>query len=221
MKRIVLITLIAMFATALNAQDAGDWANYGRYAEANAALTETPDVVFMGNSITEGWAYQHPAFFTEHNFVGRGISGQVTAQMLARFQSDVIALSPEKVVILAGINDIAENNGPVPIPEIAHNIISMCQLALFNDIEPIIISVLPADGFPWRREIKNVAEMVKSLNGLLREWATASDCTYVDMWSPLANDRGGLSPELATDGIHPTSAAYDMMESMILPHICE
>jgi lysophospholipase L1-like esterase len=219
MKKIALITLIAMFATALNAQERGDWANYGRYAGANAALTKTPAVVFMGNSITDGWATQHPTFFADHNFVGRGIGGQVTAQMLARFQSDVIALSPKKVVILAGINDIAENNGPVPIEQIAQNVISMCQIARFNHIKPVIISVLPADSFPWRPQIQNIVESVKSLNGLLRQWAAANDCTYVDMWSKMANEKGGLSPDLAADGIHPTSAGYEMMESMILPYL--
>ncbi|MDR0907850.1 MAG: GDSL-type esterase/lipase family protein [Rikenellaceae bacterium] len=219
MKKIGLITVIAMFATALSAQEKGDWANYGRYAEANAALTKAPDVVFMGNSIVQVWADNRPAVFADNNYAGRGISGQVTAQMLARFQSDVVALSPKEVVILAGINDIAENNGSVPIPEIAHNIISMCQIARVNGIEPIIISVLPASEFRWRPEIKDVAESVKSLNGLLKEWATANDCAYVDMWSEMANEKGGLSPDLASDGVHPTSAGYEMMESMILPHL--
>jgi lysophospholipase L1-like esterase len=219
MKKTFLITVIAMFATALNAQERGDWANYGRYAEANAALAETPAVVFMGNSITEGWVREHPAFFTDHNYVGRGISGQVTAQMLARFQSDVVALSPKVVVILGGINDIAENNGPVPIPQIVQNIVSMCQIARANGIEPIIISVLPADRFPWRPEIQNIVENVKSLNGLLQQWAAANDCPYVDMWSEMVNSKGGLSPELAADGIHPTSVGYDLMERIITPYL--
>jgi lysophospholipase L1-like esterase len=219
MKQCILTLMLTMFASGLIAQNGGDWANYGRYAEANAALEKAPSVVFMGNSITDGWASQHPAFFADNNYAGRGIGGQVTAQMLARFQSDVVALSPKVVVILAGINDIAENNGPVPIEQIAQNIISMCQIARYNDIEPIIISVLPADSFPWRPSIKNIVASVKSLNRLLEEWAEANDCTYVDMWTPMANKRGGLSPELAADGIHPTSAGYDIMERILAPYL--
>jgi lysophospholipase L1-like esterase len=219
MKQSILTLLLTMFMGGLWAQNGGDWAGYGRYAEANAALTETPAVVFMGNSITEGWVREHPAFFADNNYAGRGISGQVTAQMLARFQSDVVALSPKVVVILAGCNDIAQNNGYVPIEQIAQNVISMCQIARYNHIEPIIISVLPVDIFPWRKEFGDVSEKVKSLNLLLKEWATANKCVYVDMWSEMANEKGGLSPELAGDGVHPTSKGYDIMERILSPYL--
>jgi lysophospholipase L1-like esterase len=219
MKRMILIGLLTMIVGGLTAQNKTDWANYGRYAEANVALTKTPAVVFMGNSITEGWAREHPAFFADHNFVGRGISGQVSAQMLARFQSDVIALSPKMVVIMAGINDIAENNGPVTIEHIAENVISMCQLARANRIKPIILSVLPVDVLPWRRDKGDISGTVKSLNLILKDWAVANKCVYVDMWSEMANEKGGLSPNLAGDGVHPTSEGYDIMERIIAPYL--
>lgn len=207
--------LMATSLTALNAQ--GDWANYGRYAEANAALDKKPDVVFMGNSITEGWAGQHPLFFTDNNYAGRGISGQVTAQMLARFQRDVVDLSPKVVVILAGTNDIAMNQGYVSLENIFGNIVSMCQIAQQNRIKPVILSVLPVAAYPWRPEVENVPEKIKELNAMLKGWAAANKCVYVDMWSEMADDRGGLPANLAADGVHPTSAGYDLMEAMISP----
>ncbi|MDR1671733.1 MAG: SGNH/GDSL hydrolase family protein [Alistipes sp.] len=225
MKRVLIMaTALALTATtattAALAQNTGDWANYGRYADANAALKATgvrPDIVFMGNSITDGWASQHPEFFAGNNFVGRGIGGQVTAQMLARFRADVIDLSPRMVVILAGTNDIAQNQGFVSIENIAANIFSMADLARANGIEVVLCSVLPAAEYPWRPEIADVPSKVRALNALLREWAEANGCRYVDYFSPMADERGGLPKSLAADGIHPTGAGYDMMESIIKP----
>jgi lysophospholipase L1-like esterase len=218
-----IFTMLAMTAAVITAQTAlaqdGDWANYGRYAEANAALKAAgtrPEAVFMGNSITDGWAGQHPEFFAANNFVGRGIGGQVTAQMLARFRADVIDLAPRKVVILAGTNDIAQNQGFVSIENIAANIISMAELAHAHGIEAVICSVLPAAEYPWRPEITDVPAKVRALNARLRDWAAANGCRYVDYFSAMADGRGGLPKSLAADGIHPTSAGYDQMESIIL-----
>ncbi len=176
-----------------------------------------PDVVFMGNSITDGWAGQHTAFFADNNYAGRGIGGQVTAQMLARFRADVIDLGPRVVVILAGTNDIARNQGFVAIENIAGNIFSMAELARAHGIEPVICSVLPAAEYPWRTEITEVPAKVKALNALLKEWAEANGATYVDYFSAMADGRDGLPASLATDGIHPTSEGYDVMEAIIKP----
>ena len=148
-----LILLIALALPALLTAQQRDWANYGRYAEANAQLTTPPAVVFMGNSITDGWDNAHPEFFTANNFACRGIGGQVTGQMLCRFRADVINLHPQAVVILAGTNDLAQNNGPIATQHIVENIISMAELAMAAGIRPIICSVLPAGKYPWRTEI--------------------------------------------------------------------
>ena len=122
-------TLIAAVAISLPALcQAQDWAGFNRYAEQNAQVTTTPKVVFMGDSITEGWAKEDPAFFTDNNFLGRGISGQTTSQMLVRFRKDVIDFSPRYVVILAGTNDVAKNNGDISLDNVLGNIISMCVL---------------------------------------------------------------------------------------------
>ena len=136
-----------------------DWANLSKYAESNKELIDDLDenrVVFMGNSITEGWSNFNPDFFINNPFVNRGISGQTTPQMLIRFKPDVVNLKPTAVVILAGINDIAGNTGPMKIENIAENIFSMSEIALSNNIEVFICSVLPAKAFPWSPSIKNV-----------------------------------------------------------------
>jgi lysophospholipase L1-like esterase len=213
------VALVALTATpGAKAQgERRDWAGYGRYAEANAALTARPDAVFMGNSITDAWPRVHPDFFEGGNYVGRGISGQVTAQMLARFRADVIDLKPRAVVILAGTNDIAGNDGYVAVENIAANIISMAQLARANGIRAVICSVLPAAEYPWRREVTEVAAKVRAVNAIVREWAEANGATYVDYHTPLADERGGLAPELAADGIHPTPDGYRRMERILQP----
>lgn len=221
----MLATIFAMEAGGnASAQGDHDWADYGRYAEANVALKASgvrPDAVFMGNSITDGWASQHPAFFADNNYTGRGIGGQVTAQMLARFRADVIYLAPRVVVILAGTNDIAHNQGFVAIENIAGNIISMAQLARANGIEPVICSILPAAEYPWRKEITDPPAKVRAVNTILRDWAAANGCVYVDYFAAMADERDGLPASLAGDGIHPTSAGYDMMEGIVKPILDE
>lgn len=133
MKKIVLLSLAVFAALSLSAQQPRDWAQYGRYEQQNAALAgESVEVVFMGNSITDNWIGADPDFFARNGFVDRGISGQTTAEMLARFRRDVIDLNPKAVVILAGINDIAQNNGAIKLENVFGNIVSMCELAKFN-----------------------------------------------------------------------------------------
>ena len=170
-----LILLIALALPALLTAQQRDWANYGRYAEANAQLTTPPAVVFMGNSITDGWDNAHPEFFTANNFACRGIGGQVTGQMLCRFRADVINLHPQAVVILAGTNDLAQNNGPIATQHIVENIISMAELAMAAGIRPIICSVLPAGKYPWRTEIESVPEKIRDLNARLHRYASDRD----------------------------------------------
>ncbi|MDR2911939.1 MAG: SGNH/GDSL hydrolase family protein [Alistipes sp.] len=233
MKRLPILSAAILTLAALTLQSAEtqaqtqpekprDWANYTRYAQANAeqkSRPTPPDAVFMGNSITDGWASQHPDFFEANNYVGRGISGQVTAQMLARFRADVLDLRPKAVAILAGTNDLAQNEGFVSIENIAGNIISMAELARAHGIRVAICSVLPADDYPWRPAITGVPEMVRSLNELLAAWASVNGCVYVDYFSAMDDGNGGLPPSLARDGIHPTSAGYDIMEGIIKPAI--
>lgn len=161
---LLLGILIPMMASAQN-----DWPNYDRYAEANAQVTVAPKAVLMGDSITDGWPFADPEFFSDNNFVGRGISGQVTNQMLLRFRQDVIDLHPKYVVILAGTNDIAENSGKIDIEKTFGNIVSMCDLARANGIKPIICSVIPAASFYWHPHVTGAAEKIVQFNTMLEE----------------------------------------------------
>ena len=154
--KVFKITINIFFLMLLTTLSYGqDWANLKRFQQENSELmlakAHEHRVVFMGNSITEGWLSIRPEFFKNKPYVNRGISGQTTPQMLVRFRQDVIHLKPSTVVLLAGINDIAENTGPSTIEMIANNIISMAELAKANHINVIICSVLPANHFPWRR----------------------------------------------------------------------
>ena len=195
-----------------------DWANLKRFQQENSELllpkANEHRVVFMGNSITEGWLSIRPEFFKNKPYVNRGISGQTTPQMLIRFRQDVIHLKPSTVVLLAGINDIAENTGPSTIEMIANNIVSMAELAKANHINVIICSVLPANKFPWREGLKPAEKVIK-LNALLQSYSKKHKLAYVDYYSAMVNDSHGLKKELGEDGIHPNKNGYLIMEPIL------
>jgi lysophospholipase L1-like esterase len=195
-----------------------DWANLARFRSDNEkiGLPETGEkrVVFMGNSITEGWSKADPGFFAGKPYVNRGISGQTTPQMLVRFRPDVISLKPEVVVILAGINDIAGNTGTSTLEMIEGNIASMIDLAKANHIRVVISSVLPAYDFPWRPGLQP-AEKVVQLNNWIKNYADANGCVYLDYFTPMADERHALKSELTYDGVHPNLAGYKLMEPLV------
>ncbi len=203
-----------------------DWPWLSKYADANTKVAPTAPgekrVVFMGNSITENWAGMDTAFFKSNHYIGRGIGGQVSSQMLVRFREDVINLHPLAVVIEAGTNDIAENRGPVSLEDIFGNIVSMCELAKASGIKPIIGSVLPASEFGWHKGL-NPAEKIKTLNAMLKEYAIKNHIVYVDYWSALVmDDKKGLKPELTLDGlVHPNLNGYKIMEPLVKKGIAE
>lgn len=200
-----------------------DWANLARYRDSNAALAApTPDtvrVVFMGDSITDIWA--HPElqiFFPGKPYIGRGISGQTTPQMLIRFRPDVISLKPRVVVILAGTNDIAGNTGPMTLEEIEGNLASMSELAHANGIRVVLSSVLPvydvgrtADGRQLVMTDRRPPEKILALNDWIRNYAAHHGDTYLDYFSAMVDDHGFLKRELSEDGLHPNKAGYAVM----------
>ncbi|MCI7707899.1 MAG: SGNH/GDSL hydrolase family protein [Bacteroidales bacterium] len=191
-----------------------DWANFGRYKEANAAVQQPVKAVFMGNSITDGWPSADPDFFTKNGYVGRGIGGQVSAQMLMRFRQDVINLKPQAVVILAGTNDLAHNDYAVTPEQTFDNVVSMVQLAQANGIKVILCSTLPAYQFGWRPELKP-AEDIKAFNKKVNAYADAHDILYVDYHSAMKDERDGLPEKYSKDGVHPTLEGYKVMEKLV------
>ena len=202
--------------------NAQDWANLKRYQTENLEL-KTPlkgekRVVFMGNSITQGWKEKHPEFFTKNPYFDRGISGQTTPQMLIRFRQDVIALQPKVVVILAGTNDIAGNTGPSTLEMIMDNIASMAEIAAGNKIKVVICSVLPAYDYPWRKGMEPNIKIPK-LNEMIKAYATQKGFVYLDYFSAMNDGNNGMKAEYTTDGVHCSSKGYDLMESMVQPAI--
>lgn len=214
-KTSILLAALAL-PLALGAQER-EWANHARYAEANARIATRPAAVFMGDSITDGWDNADQAFFDDNRFVCRGISGQVTEQMLCRFRADVLDLHPQVVVILAGTNDLARNNGPIAPEHIVDNIASMIDLALVHGIRPVLCSVPPAAKYSWRPDIGEVPAKIRDLNDRLRRYAAARGIEWVDYHSALDAGDGSLSAEHSGDGVHPTPAGYAVMEGILLP----
>ncbi len=196
-----------------------DWPWLARYREANvidAALPpERRQVVFLGDSITQGWFDNRPAFFTDHGFIGRGIGGQVTAQMLVRFWPDVVALKPAAVHLMAGTNDIAGNAGPYDPAATQANVEAMAALARASGIKLALASITPALTYPWRPQMRPDLEIPK-LNAWLRDFTRRIGALYVD-YDPVLNDgRAGMKPGLAYDQVHPTGAGYAAMEPVAL-----
>lgn len=175
---------------------------------------EVPRVVFMGNSIIEGWVQMRPQFFLQNSFVGKGVSGQTTPQMLARFQRDVIDLGPTVVVILAGTNDIAGNTGPMTLEMILANIQSMAEIAEANGIKVIICSVLPAYDYPWNPGV-SPDKKIPALNEMIKVYTMERGYVYLDFFSAMADERDGLPKKYAEDEVHPTLAGYKVMEPMV------
>ncbi len=192
-----------------------DWADLRRYREENARLgPPAPDeqrVVFMGNSITELWETLDSSFFAGRSYVNRGVSGQTTPQMLVRFRQDVIDLHPSVVVLLGGINDIAENTGPTTLEAILANIASMAELARANGITVVLCSVLPASDFEWHHGLEPGPKIVK-LNAMIRQYADAKHIVFVDYYPAMVDAQGGMKAEFTTDGVHPNLAGYRAME---------
>lgn len=191
-----------------------DWPNLRRYRKENAKLKPGEHkVVFMGNSITDGWIKLSPDFFSANGYLDRGISGQTTPQMLIRFRQDVISLRPKVVLILAGINDIAGNTGPSTLEMIEDNIASMAQLAKANKIKVILCSVLPAFSFPWRKEIDPVQKVI-DLNKWIKDYADKSGFIYLDYYSSMVDERKGMNERFTKDGVHPNLEGYKVMEPL-------
>jgi lysophospholipase L1-like esterase len=223
--RILKLTLVMILASILSEVTySQDWANLSRYRDENTKLglpkSGEKRVVFMGNSITEGWGNLNPDFFKGKPYVNRGISGQTTPQMLIRFRPDVINLKPAVVVILAGTNDIAGNTGPSTLEMIADNIYSMAELAKVNGIRVVISSVIPAFDYPWKPGLEP-AEKIAALNELLKTYAKKNGIVYLDYFSAMADDRKGLKAELTYDGVHPNEAGYKVMGPLAEKAIAE
>ena len=218
----LLLTAVSAASLSLRAQSdsaalerlRNDWAGLRRYRDANAAIAAPAPgenrVVFYGNSITDAWARYFPSMFPGKPYVGRGISGQTTPQMLVRFHQDVVALHPKVVVILAGTNDIAGNTGPSTLEMIKDNLSAMTEIAKAHHIRVVLSSVLPVYDYPWKRGLEPAPKIV-ALNAWMKRFAADAGETYLDYHTAMADERGGLPAATSTDGVHPNEAGYRIM----------
>ena len=203
-----------------------DWPQLGRYQADNAALPVAAAgeqrVVFYGDSITDAWGRSPAAgeFFPGKPYVNRGISGQTTAQMVVRFEQDVVHLKPAVVVILAGTNDVAGNTGPMTEGMTEDNFEAMVAIAKGSGIKVVIASITPASGYPWKLTVKP-AESIKALNAGLKAMCAREGLVYLDYYTPMTNAAGGLDTELALDGVHPTAKGYEVMAPLAEKAIAE
>ena len=193
-----------------------DWSRFDYYEKQNAQLTTRPKAVLFGDSITRNWVRNDAAWLDAHDFVGRGIGGQTTMQMLSRFRPDVIDLKPEYVVILAGINDIARNNGYISVEHTFGNLVSLVELAQANGIKPVMCTVLPAREIRWRKRVGDPRPLIEKLNALITAYAAEHGITLVDYHGAMQTPDGALQPEFETDAVHPNLAGYKVMEEVLL-----
>ena len=176
-----------------------------------------PRVVFMGDSITKGWGSRMPSFFSDNNFLCKGISGQTTGDMLTRYKADVIDNHPEVVVILAGTNDIAQNDKvPVTVEQISSNIFLMAEMAKEQGIKVVLCSLLPSSSYSWKPAIIPT-DIIPQLNTVIEEWAANNDCAFVDYYSLFVQADGSLDPKFTNDDVHPYKEGYYIMEQAIMP----
>jgi lysophospholipase L1-like esterase len=210
----------ALRAVASNDARLRDWPLVGRYREANRAIAgrEGVDVVFMGDSITDAWPQpRFGAFFPGRHYVGRGISGQTTPQMLIRMRPDVIALNPKVVVILGGTNDIAGNTGPMTDEQIEGNLASMAELSAANGIKVVLSSITPVSNYHVAspnaapQTTQRPLTRIRAINDWMRQYAAAHNHGYLDYFSAMVDDKEMLRAELSGDDLHPNAAGYAIM----------
>lgn len=217
-KCILTIILMLLFGGKVSTNVNG--ANLKRYAAMNEQLKKSPTVVFLGNSITDFWVGHTPKFFSDNNFVDRGISGETSAQIYDRFQQDVVALHPKVVVILAGINDIAENQGPVSDDAIMNNISKMVNIAQKNKIIPVLCSILPCSHFEWRPNLMPAKRVVR-MNKLIKAYANKNRIAFVNYYPLMVDKKGGMKSELSADGCHPNDSGYLIMNNLVIRTIAK
>jgi lysophospholipase L1-like esterase len=212
----------ALNAVARNDARVRDWGNLARYKDVNRTLPAPAAgearVVFMGDSITDAWPQpRYGSFFTGKPYVGRGISGQTTPQMLLRFRPDVIDLKAKVVVVLAGTNDIAGNTGPYSNEEIQGNVQSMAELAKANGIKVVLSSILPVSAYhqapaaPLPQTMLRPMARIRAVNDWMKSYAAANGHVYLDYFSAMADDTGHLRTELSEDDLHPNAKGYAIM----------
>ena len=196
-----------------------DWPNLAKYRKANEKLKNSSSsadrIVFVGDSITEGWTEFNPEFFQENNMINRGISGQTTPQMLIRFKQDAVRLKPKIIIINGGTNDIWGNTGPSTPEMIIDNLCSMAEIAAKNDIDVALSTILPVYKYPNRDDIIDPPKTISLINSVLLEYCKQNSLKFLDYYSAMVDEKKGLISDYGTDGVHPNKEGYNVMENVI------
>jgi len=193
-----------------------DWPRFDYYEKQNSEVAKRPRAVLFGDSITRNWVRYDKQWLDQHNFIGRGISGQTTMQLLSRIRPDVIELKPDYMVLLIGINDIARNNGHISVEHVFGNIVSMVELAQHNGIKPVMCTLCPAGEIGWRKRIGDPRPQIAQLNELIKAYTAEHGIPLVDYNSALRTPEGALQPDYASDAVHPNLAGYKVMERALM-----
>jgi lysophospholipase L1-like esterase len=191
-----------------------DWNQLGRYHADNERLKQLPPekdrVVFLGDSITDGWKL--PQYFPGKPYVNRGISGQTTPQMLVRMFPDVIALKPAALLVYAGTNDIAGNTGPSTLTMIEDNLQAITELAQAHGIKVILCAVTPVSDYTSRKQtVQRPPSDILKLNAWMREYAAAARAIFADYYAALVDETGMLKQGFSNDGLHPNDKGYALL----------
>jgi len=203
-----------VFAAHNLADQLQDWNQLGRYHQDNERVKSLPAeprrVVFLGDSITDGWRLARS--FPEKPYVNRGIGGQTTPQMLVRMYPDVIDLKPGALIILAGTNDISRNTGPETLTMIEENFQAMTELAQAHGIKVILCSLTPVSDYTKNKQTvsRPPADILK-LNAWLKEYAAKDHATFADYYTATVDDKGMLREGYSEDGLHPNLNGYELM----------
>lgn len=194
---------------------ANDWADLGRYRDANASLVaRNVRTVFIGDSITEAWPLADPDLFSDR-MVGRGISGQTSPQILVRLVPDALALKPQSIHLMCGINDIAGNTGSTTPQDFKNTMAAMATLIRAAGIELILGSITPTAGFPWRAGLPDPRPRIRELNLWLQDFANTFGAAFADYHAVLRTTDDRLRPDLTRDGVHPLATGYQLMRPVI------
>lgn len=195
----------------------GDWAGLKFYAEDNAKLAgKKVDVVFLGDSITHNWANpKYTTFLSDHGYVGRGIGGQITGQMLLRMPQDVLALHPKVVVLLGGTNDLTVLQVPDMLKAIEDNIAMMADLAKAHGIRMILTAVMPVNDEHTPRTATRPPEQILALNAWIRKYAEDHKLAYVDYYTALSDGKDRMRSNLSADGLHPNAEGYKLLNPLV------
>ena len=196
-----------------------DWPNLANYRESNEKLKSSSSgrnrIVLIGDSITEGWTEFNPTFFQENNLINRGISGQTTPQMLIRIKQDAVHLDPKIIIINGGTNDIWGNTGPSTSEMIIDNLCSMAEIAIKNNINVALSTILPVYKYPDRDDIIDPPKTISLINSVLIDYCKKNGLTFLDYFSPMADEKKGLRSDYGEDGVHPNKQGYSVMEQVL------